>query len=45
MSILVVAPTAEPLSVAEAKTFLRVTHDDDDALIASLIAGYRVPAL
>jgi uncharacterized phiE125 gp8 family phage protein len=37
----VVAPLAEPLSVAEAKGFLRVEHEDDDVLIASLIAAAR----
>lgn len=40
-AMLLVAPAAEPLSVAEAKGFLRVAHDDDDALIASLIAAAR----
>lgn len=42
MSItLLVAPANEPLSVADAKTFLRVEHGDDDAVIASLIAAAR----
>lgn len=34
-------PTVEPLTVAEAKEFSRVTHEDDDALIGSLIAAAR----
>ncbi|MEA2942589.1 MAG: hypothetical protein QOD09_3118 [Bradyrhizobium sp.] len=40
-AILLVPPSAEPWSVAEAKTFLRVEHDDDDAVIAALIAAAR----
>ena len=40
-AILLLPPTAEPLSVAEAKAFLRVTHEDDDAVIAALIAAAR----
>jgi uncharacterized phiE125 gp8 family phage protein len=40
-AILLVPPVAEPWSVAEAKSFLRVEHDDDDVLIASLIAAAR----
>lgn len=40
-AIILVPPTAEPLSVAEAKAFLRVDHDDDDAVIAALIAAAR----
>lgn len=38
---LLTAPEAEPLSVADAKAFLRVEHDDDDAVIAALIAAAR----
>ena len=41
-SILLTPPTAEPLSLAEAKAFLRVEHDDDDDVIAALIAGARI---
>src|SRR4051812_19788403 len=40
-AILLIPPTAEPWSVAEAKAFLRVEHDDDDAVIAALIAAAR----
>ena len=35
------APAAEPLSLADAKVFLRVEHDADDAIITSLIASAR----
>jgi uncharacterized phiE125 gp8 family phage protein len=40
-AILLNPPAAEPLSVAEAKSYLRVAHDDDDAIIAALIASAR----
>ena len=40
-AILLSAPALEPISVAEAKTYLRISHDDDDAVIASLIAAAR----
>jgi uncharacterized phiE125 gp8 family phage protein len=40
-SILITPPAAEPLTLAEAKAWLRVEHDDDDAVIAPLIAGAR----
>jgi uncharacterized phiE125 gp8 family phage protein len=39
-AILLVPPSVEPCSVAEAKSFLRVEHDDD-AVIASLVAAAR----
>ena len=36
---LVTAPTSKPISLSEAKLHLRVTENDDDKLINSLIAG------
>ena len=41
-SILLSGPAIEPVSLDEAKAFLRVEHDDDDDVIAALIAGARV---
>ena len=41
-SLLLAAPAIEPLSLAEAKAFLRVETSDDDDLIGALIAGSRV---
>ena len=40
-SILLSGPAVEPWSVAEAKSFLRAENDDDDTVIASLIAAAR----
>lgn len=41
-SILLSGPAAEPITLAEAKQFIRVEHDDDDDVIAALIAGARI---
>jgi uncharacterized phiE125 gp8 family phage protein len=41
-SILVTAPALEPLSLDEARGFLRVEHHDDDETIAALVAAARV---
>jgi uncharacterized phiE125 gp8 family phage protein len=41
-SILLSGPAVEPISLDEAKSHLRVEHDDDDDVIAALIAGARV---
>lgn len=41
-SILLTAPAAEPLTLAEARAFLRVETADDDDVIAALVAGARL---
>jgi len=38
---LVTAPAAEPVSLEDAKDWIYVSHNDDDALIASLIRSAR----
>src|ERR1700709_2592474 len=40
-AISLLPPSAQPRAVAEVKEFLRVEHDDDDAVIAALIAAAR----
>ena len=40
-SMLLTPPSSEPWTLQEAKHFLRVEHEDDDAVIASLIAAAR----
>jgi uncharacterized phiE125 gp8 family phage protein len=41
-SILLTAPAVEPLSLSEAKAFLRVEHADDDDVIGALISASRI---
>jgi len=41
-SILLTAPAVEPVSLDEAKAFLRVEHNDDDEVIFALCAGSRI---
>ena len=41
-SILLTGPAVEPVTLAEAKLYLRVENDDDDDLIGALIAGSRI---
>ncbi|HVV63289.1 MAG TPA: head-tail connector protein [Pseudolabrys sp.] len=41
-SILLTAPAVEPLSLDEAKAFLRVDTTDEDGVIGALIAGSRI---
>jgi uncharacterized phiE125 gp8 family phage protein len=41
-SIPLTPPVAEPVTLEEAKLYLRVEHDADDDLIAALIAGARI---
>jgi uncharacterized phiE125 gp8 family phage protein len=40
-AILLAGPTVEPLTLAEAKTYLRIDHAAEDALISSLITAAR----
>lgn len=41
-AILLTPPALEPVSLADMKLFLRVAHDDDDDVIAGLIAAARL---
>lgn len=41
-SILLTGPAVEPITLAEAKQFVRVEHDDDDDVVSALIAGSRI---
>jgi uncharacterized phiE125 gp8 family phage protein len=41
-SILLTAPAVEPVTLDEARAFLRIEHNDDDEVIAALAAGSRI---
>jgi uncharacterized phiE125 gp8 family phage protein len=41
-AILLSAPAVEPVTLDEARAFLRVEHNDDDEVIAALVAGSRI---
>jgi uncharacterized phiE125 gp8 family phage protein len=41
-SILLSGPAVEPVTLDEAKQFIRVEHDDDDDVISALIDGSRI---
>jgi uncharacterized phiE125 gp8 family phage protein len=41
-SILLSGPAVEPITLAEAKAYLRVEHSDDDLVIAAFIAAARI---
>jgi uncharacterized phiE125 gp8 family phage protein len=41
-SILSTAPAVEPVTLDEAKAYLRVEHSDDDEVIAALVSGSRI---
>lgn len=41
-SILLAGPTVEPITLSDAKHFLRVEHNDDDDIITALTAGSRI---
>jgi uncharacterized phiE125 gp8 family phage protein len=41
-AILLEPPASEPLSLFDAKTYLRVDHEHEDALIAAMIAAARM---
>ena len=40
--VLTSPPAVEPLTVDEVKTYLRIDHDDEDCLLASLITSARL---
>lgn len=41
-AILIEAPAIEPISLNDAKNYLRVDHAADDALITSMISAARI---